>query len=118
MIYYEKFRLAHLLSLLLIKKRAFYCSKSIAARYIEGLLEKLNIKADARKVDFGDVETASNIRRTAYEEAELYLDRINGKQWAGELSNLLSIDFELIAKKFFFDELYIKYEFIELALRY
>jgi hypothetical protein len=114
MIYYEKLGLLQLLSLRLTKKHVFYGSKSIATR----LIEKLNIKTNAKIITFGDVQTATNIRRDAYQTAELYLDKVGGKQWAAELSGYLGIDFSLIVIKFFFDELYTKYEFIELVLRY
>ncbi len=114
MIYVEKLGFFHLLILRLSKEHVFYSSKSIPMR----LFEKLNIKVNAKIITFGDVQTATNIRREAYQTAELYLGRIKGKQWAAELSNHLGIDFSLIAKKFFFDVLYTKYEFIELALRY
>lgn len=118
MIYYEKLRWGQLLYLLATRKRALYGSKSIAVRCVERVLGKLHITANAGKIDFGDIQSAPNVRRRAYQEAESRLDSINLKQWAGEVSSLLSIDFELIVKKFFFDLLYVKYEFIELALRY
>lgn len=114
MIYYEKLGLFRLLSLWITQKHVFYGSKSIATR----LFEKLNIKINAKIITFGDVQTATNIRRDAYKTAELYLDNVGGKQWAAELSGYLAIDFDHIRKKFFFDELYTKYEFIELVLRY
>lgn len=114
MIFYEKLGLAHLLSLLLTKKRVFYGGQSIATR----LFEKLNIKINATRISFGDVQTSTDIRKNAYLTAELYLDNIKGKQWADELSGALAIDFSLIAKKVFFNGVYFKYEFIGLALKY
>ncbi len=116
MIYCEKLGLLHFLSLRLTKKRAFYGRKSIGVRLFERL--HLKIRADAEVITFGDVQTATDIRRNAYQTAELYLDKIRGKKWAAELSLYLGIDFSLIVKKFFFDELYTKYEFVELTLRY
>lgn len=116
MIYYEKLGLLQLLSLWLTKKRVFYGSKTVATRLFEKL--NLKLKVDAEIISFGDVQAATNIRREAYQMAELYLDKVEGKQWAAELSGYLAIDFDLIRKKFFFDELYTKYEFIELVLRY
>lgn len=118
MIYCEKLRWIQFLLLLVTRKRAFYGSKSIATRGIERLFEKINIKANTAKIEFGDLQAAPNIRRNAYQEAELYLGKIKGAQWAEELRVLLAIDFQLIVKKFFFDELYLKYEFLELSLRH
>ncbi len=117
MVFCETLTAGQLLRLVVLQKSAFYGTPSLAARGVIYLLGKLGIKAHARKLDFGDVQIAPNVRRRAYEAAELYLQRIEIQKWAAELSGIFSVDYELIARKFFFDELYLKYEFLELALR-
>lgn len=114
MIYFEKLGFAQLLTLWLTKKQVFYGSNSMAMR----VFEKLKIHTNAIQISFGDVQEAPGIRKNAYQTAELQIDNLGGKQWAAELSKLLGIDFELVFRKFIFDELYAKYEFIELALRH
>lgn len=114
MIYFEKLGITQLLTLWLTKKQVFYGSNSMAMR----VFEKLNIRVNAKQISFGDVQAAPNIRRNAYQTAELQIGKLRGNLWAAELSKYLGIDFELIFRKFIFDELYTKYEFIELALRH
>jgi hypothetical protein len=117
-VFCERLTAMRLLRLALARKPAFYGTKSIAARALERLLATCGVSTDIRKLDFGDVEIAPHIRRRAYETAERYLDRLHIRAWADDVSGILSIDCELIARKFFFDELYLKYEFLEIALRY
>lgn len=114
MIYFEKLGLLQLLALWVSRKHVFYGSKSIGTR----VFEKLKIHVNAKQISFGDVQAAPGIRKNAYQTAERQIDNLSGKQWAAELSKLLGIDFELIFRKFIFDELYAKYEFIELALQH
>ena len=114
MIYFEKLGLLQLLALWVSRKHVFYGSKSIGTR----VFERLGLHVNAKLLSFGDVQTAPNIRRNAYQTAERQIDNLSGKQWAAELSKLLGINFEHIFRKFVFDELYAKYEFIELALRH
>ncbi len=114
MIYFEKLGLMQMLALWVSRKHVFYGSKSIAMR----LFEKLGIQVNAKLLSFGDVQAAPDIRRNAYRTAELQIANLRGEQWAAELSKILGIDFGLIFRKFIFDELYAKYEFMELALRH
>ena len=114
MIYLEKLGLMQLVALWVSRKQVLYGSKSIAMR----LFERLGIQVNARLLSFGDVQAAPGIRRNAYRTAELQIGKLRGEQWAAELSRILGIDFGLIFRKFIFDELYAKYEFIELVLRH
>ena len=114
MIYFEKLGLMQFLALWVSRKHVFYGSNSVAMRFFE----RLGIRVNAKLLSFGDVQAAPNIRRNAYRTAELQIGKLSGAQWAAELSRVLGIDFGLIFRKFIFDELYAKYEFIELALRH
>lgn len=118
MIFTEKLTLYLYLRFLFGRNPLFYSAQSMAVRITENILGRLRITPSIQKLDFGNIDHAPDIRKNAYEAAQSHLETIQFKQWADEISQLLSIKFDLIAKKFFFDELYIKYEFYELAIRY
>lgn len=114
MIFYEQLGLLQLLRIKATGAAAFYCRKSIAVR----LFEKFGLNADVRKIDFGDVQVVTQVRRNAYEFAEKVVDRTEMSPWTASVSRTLKVNFDLIAKRFFHEELYEKYQFIELMLRY
>lgn len=114
MILHEKLGLPQLLRLKMTGARAFYCHKSIMVR----LFEKFGLSANVRKIDFGDVQVATHIRRNAYVSAEKMVGRTEMGVWTANVSRTLKVNFDLIAKRFLHEELYEKYQFIELALRY
>lgn len=118
MLFIEKLCFWDVFQLLWRKQRAFYAVKSLGARFAERFLARFGKAVNATKIDFGNVQSASGIRRRAYKNAEIEMDKLPGQSWANSLSSLLNIDFKLIFKKYFFDEIYIKFEFIEMALRF
>ena len=118
MIFYEKLTPMRLLHRLIVRQNVFYGAKSIVTVYVERLLAIFGLTSNARKLDFGNVDSAPDIRGNAYRAAELSLEYIRGECWAVHLSNVLKIDFWTVVKKVFFDELYLKFEFFEIALRY
>lgn len=118
MIFYEKLTPIHVLRGLIVRQNFFYGTKSIATVYVERLLAIFGLVINARKLDFGSVDSAPDIRGNAYRSAELSLEHIRGECWAEHISRVLKIDFWTVVKKVFFDELYLKFEFFEIALRY
>jgi hypothetical protein len=118
MIFVEKLTIFNLIKIVLGRKKFLYGTKSVGTRVAEKLLVRLRVMPTIQKLDFGNIDIAPDIRKRAYEKAEDYLETSGCKKWADEISQLLSININLIAKKFFFDELYTKYEFYEVALRY
>ena len=118
MIFYEKLTPMSLLHGLIVRENVFYGTKSTVTVYVERLLAIFGPASSAQKLDFGNVASAPDIRSNAYRSAELSLEHIRGECWAEHLSRVLKIDFWTVVKKVFFDELYLKFEFFEIALRY
>jgi hypothetical protein len=118
MLFFEHLTLGNLARLSITREPAFYGTKSLGARYVEPVLARFGVLPKATQLSFGDVDTAPGIRRQAYQTAEICLEQIGGERWAREVAEILSIDFWLLVRKFYFDDLYAKFEFLELALRY
>lgn len=118
MIFIERLGFGDVLRLRFSGRPARYATKSLGARLAERILRRPGGLPDVAKIDFGDVEVARDIRGRAYRLAERVIDALPGERWARSLSPVLGIDFWLVVRKFFFDELYIKYEFIEMAIRH
>jgi hypothetical protein len=100
------------------KKRIFYCHKSVLLKLFERIFPVKQSDLKIEKVDFHLIEYTTGIRKRAYDNAYQYLNKIDISSWTTRIARLFLIDFELICKKFFFDELYVKYEFIEIAKKY
>lgn len=96
----------------------FYGWMSLGARLAKRLLAHCGREVPVAKIDFGHVGVATGIRGNAYRAAEAALDRLPGREWAEALMPAIGIDLWLIVRKFFFDEYYLKFEFIEFARRY
>lgn len=118
MIFLEKLKLTDVARLALTRQTALYGVKSLGARFAGTVLERLGLQVRAQRIDFGELEAATGIRGNAYRAAEAALERLPGERWALALAPALGIDFWLIVRKYFFDELYLRFEFIEMALRY
>ena len=118
MIFIEKLCFWDVFQLLWRKQGALYAVKSLGARFAEQFLARFGKAVNATKIDFGNVQSAYGIRRQAYQNAEVEMDKLPGKSWANSIDLLLDINFGLILKKYFFDEIYIKFEFLEMALRF
>ncbi len=118
MIFIEKLCFWDVFQLLWRKQGALYAVKSLGARFAERFLARFGKAVNATKIDFGNVQSAYGIRRQAYQNAEVEMDKLPGKSWANSMDLLLDINFGLILKKYFFDEIYIKFEFLEMALRF
>ena len=99
-------------------KIIFFQSKSLGARAIERVMLAIGLRFKTHKLDFGDINNADGIRARAYLAAEDLIDKIPGKAWAENLSHELGLDVWLCFKKFIFDQYYLKFQFLEFALRY
>lgn len=82
------------------------------------LFTRIGLRLEMSKIDFGHVRSARGIRGNAYRNAEDCVDALGCKQWASRLARDLGFDFWLLVQKYFFDEFYLRFEFIELALRF
>lgn len=118
MIFLEQLRMLDVARLLLGGQSAVYANKTLGARLAERIAARFGRHVSATRLGFGHVNAATGIRRKAYEAAESCMDSLPGKPWALDLSAELKIDFWLIVRKYFFDEYYNKFEFIEMALRH
>jgi hypothetical protein len=118
MIFIEKLKLFSFLRLLCTGQEVRYGTRSFGARTVAKVAAGFGLSINARKIDFCDVLVARNIRRNAYRAAELCIEILPGKGWADSLSPVLKVNFWLIVQKFIFDELYFKFEFVEMALRF
>ena len=118
MIFYEKFRVVDALWLVFTRRRAFYGHQTRGANLARRLLAFVRLNTHAEKIDFCHVAVARGIRLNAFKAAEVALERLPGREWADSLSTALGLDFWMVVRKFFFDELYTRFEFLEFALRY
>jgi hypothetical protein len=118
MIFFEKLRTFDVVRLACTQETAFHGGQSLGARFAQRLLAPLGRNIRAEKIDFGHVGAATGIRSNAYRAAEAELEWLPGRAWAESLSPVLGLDFWLTARKFFFDEFYLRFEFLEFALRY
>ena len=100
------------------KKTIFFQSKSLGARATERVMLAVGLRFKTHKLDFGDINNADGIRARAYLAAEDALQKIPGKAWADNLSNAFDLDVWLCFRKFIFDQYYLKFQFLEFALRY
>jgi hypothetical protein len=117
MIFYETLQFSHVIKLAINRRKAYFNKKSTSLRIIERFICNFSDKIDIVKLSFGDIQIATDIRKNAYLNAHSAIDSVRYANLSHEASLLFGINFQLIAKKFFFDELYTKYEFLELAMR-
>lgn len=119
MIFYEELRLFDLMVLAVTRSQGYFLRKSVAARLVDAAALTLGVVLTrSGKFEIGHVDVATNARQSAYETAESSLKDIGTAVWTEHVSRLLSIDAQLITKKYLFEQLYEKYLFLELALRY
>lgn len=114
----EKLGALDALRCLVVGEPVRYAVKSLGARAVERIVVRLGRHLPAEQMAFGHVTHTTGIRESAYRAAERAIDRLPGARWAGALGERLDVDLWLIARKFFFDEYYLKFEFVELALRH
>ncbi len=118
MLFVEQLSIWKYISILHKKQRCVYYKKSFAFRVVNKYFLKERFGSQIERSDFHLVEYTTDIRKNAYDKAYLQLRSIQIPKWSSSIASLFSIDFDLICKKYFFDELYLKYEFIEIAKRY
>ena len=104
--YFEKVGLFQLLSLWVTKRSAFYAGKSIATRLFEKFVKKIELP-NLKRIDFGDLQTTTDIRRHTHQSAERCLEQLTGQRWAAELTAILGIDFWLVVRGFFLEDMII-----------
>jgi hypothetical protein len=114
----EKYGALDALRTLVTGETTLYGVKSLGARAVEKVAAMLGRGISAEHIDFGYVTYITGIREAAYRAAERAMGRLPGETWASKLSERLGFDLWLITRKFFFDEFYLKFEFVELALRH
>lgn len=117
--FYEKLGLWDLVILAVTRGQGYFLKRSTTARLIDTAASKLGIMlARFEKLEIGHVSVTTNARQGAYEAAETSLKGIETSAWTDQLSRLFSIDAQLITRKHLFEQLYEKYLFLELILRY
>lgn len=114
----EKFGVLDALHCLVSGEPVRFGVKALSARAVDKLAARLGRRVLAEPLTFGHVTYATGIREGAYRAAEQALDRLPGARWASALGETLDVDLWLVVRKFFFDEYYLKFEFLELALRH
>lgn len=117
-IFCEKLRFFDLFNYGLRRRKVFYGSLSLPARIGLMLFSRFGLQLEMSRIDFGHVRSARGIRGNAYRNAEECVDALGCKAWASRLAEVLGFDFWLLVQKYFFDEFYLRFEFIELALRF
>lgn len=118
MIFVEELSLWKYISIINKNDRVIFSRKSMAQKIFSRFLPIKWSESKIEKCDFHLVEYTTHIRKTAYDNAFQLLESINVSKWTTMVGQLFSIDFNLIWKKYLFDELYNKYEFIEIAKKY
>jgi hypothetical protein len=113
-----KFNALDALRCILYRQSVRYAFKSLGARLVDRIVARFGWRILAEQMTFGDVTYTTGIRECAYRAAERVIDRLPGERWASALGETLDVDLWLIVRKFFFDEYYLKFEFLELALRH
>jgi hypothetical protein len=113
--YTERLTLSCLLRAFFLRRQTYYLVPSVPVRVVLRVLARLGLAVPISLLTLGQIETATGIRRAAYEEAESQIENIYGADWIAEVGKFLGINFGLIVRKFFFDELYRKYEFYKTA---
>ena len=117
--FYENLSLLDLVIPAITRREGYFLKKSVAARLAHLAASKLGIGLTRlEKLEIGHLATATNARQSAYEAAESSLKGIETSVWADQVSRLFSIDAHLIIRKYLFEQLYDKYLFLELVLRY
>ena len=116
--YVEKFSALDALGCLVSGEPVLFGVKALGARTVDKLAARLGRRILAEQLAFGHVTYTTGVREGAYRAAERAIDRLPGARWASKLGERLDVDLWLIARKFFFDEYYLKFEFLELALRH
>ena len=119
--FYETFGLRDWLSQRFAGGRVFFNQKSRPVRFVEAAMKLAGLRfAEATELATGSISVATGLRQAAWDNARAALEKIGIQewQWTREVSELFAIDFALIVEKYYFDELYRKYIFIELALAY
>jgi hypothetical protein len=119
MIFYEELGLLDLVVSIASRRKAFYLKKTLLARLGEAVFARINNRRiPLSKLEIGHLDCATHLRRGAYEAAGNSLARLNIDTWAQRVSRRLGINFSLLVSKYFFEEIYAKYEFIAFATRY
>ncbi|SFN29901.1 hypothetical protein SAMN05660284_01140 [Formivibrio citricus] len=116
--FYESLGACHVVRLALAGEQAFFCFKSISARLAEKIVGIFGLSVNARKIDFGDLQHATQIRDRAYRMAEQQIIKLDCAEWTELVGDRLGIDFSLLFRKYIFDWLYVKFEFYEIILQY
>lgn len=116
MIFFEKISLWNYLYHSATKKPCLYLNKSRFIPVVQRLLNRY--ASNINKAEFNCIEYTPNIRKNAYNKAFAMLQTIDVGKWTEKMSTLFGINFQLHCNKFFFDRVYLKFEFIEIAKRY
>lgn len=107
------------LRLVVRDQAAFVRHFSLSARLLRALLSKYGYSIpDIRRLEVGDVVSATGIRQTAYTLAESGVKEQPWRQWAETIGHRMGIDLCLLVEKHLFEELYDKYLFAGLAVEY
>lgn len=116
MIFFEKMSLWNYLYHSAMKEPCLYLNRSRFIPLAQRLLNKY--ASNISKTEFNCIEYTPNIRKNAYNNAFEMMQAMDVSKWAAKMSVLFGIDCQLHCNKFFFDRLYLKFEFIEVAKRY
>lgn len=81
-------------------------------------LFSISIPGKIKNIWFGDVQTATGIRRRAYETSLAQIKALNFQSIGTSLKEVLNLDYELILEKFLFDKLYQECEFSNFVCQY
>ncbi len=109
------------LLLRMVRRQLYFNNKTLLVRFVEGVLKKYGVVFDeGEPLTIGALQHATGLRQKAYASARNILAAMNIPtwKWGSNLSTLFGIRFSLVVEKYFFDELYRKFIFIDLALAY
>lgn len=115
MVYTERLTLGCLWRAFFFRQQTHYLVPSIPVRIALRVIYRLKLDIPVAPLTIGQIETATGIRKAAYKESESEIEYIGDAEWVAEVGKFLGINFELIIRKFLFDELYRKYEFYKIA---
>lgn len=117
-VFCEKLQLKDLINFGLRGQKVFYGFPSLTALLALRLFGNSKLFSNLTKIDLGDVNSISGVRRNAYKNAERCVNSLHCKQWANRVAEDLDFDFFLLVQKYFFDKFYQSFLFIELAFKF
>jgi hypothetical protein len=107
-----------LTALVVSGESVFYNRLSVFALLGLRGLRMVGVVPRARRLEIGHLQVATGARSNAYSSAEQHVDNAALQSWARRVGVCTGIDVPLLAEKHFFDFLFDKFMFYEVALRY